>query len=430
MGGQGGTIANDTATVSSLIYSFTSRGANFTTFAGAASGNTTFLAGQSGGYTFDGNGPNNVLDLSAVGSALAVNASGSTVGSLPNDTATASGASYAFSDISTVVGSALGDTTFDQGTSPSPTFFGRGAGNELNFSPLTSALTVNVSGATVGSVPNDTATASGTNYELNDISAFVGSSAGDTLFVAGGSGGYSFEGIGSGNEADFSVDPNSITANLSTGTVSVSPGSTDTLSGISSVEGSSVGDNTVIAGSQSETFSDPGSTGGDSVNFSNVFTNSSTPLTINVSGGPVGGQGGTIANDTATVSSLIYSFTSRGANFTTFAGAASGNTTFLAGQSGGYTFDGNGPNNVLDLSAVGSGTTLSTNGDSIASPGTVTGLEPGLGGSTADSFAGIRSLVGYPGACHRPASTTPESQAEIRSLFHRDDNRHARTEAH
>jgi hypothetical protein len=69
----------------------------------------------------------------------------------------------------------------------------------------------------------------------------------------------------------------------------------------------------------------------------------------------------------------------------------------VAGQSGGYTFDGNGSNNELNLSAVHSGTTFSANGDSTASRGSVTGLEPGLDGSTADSFAGIQSFVGYPG---------------------------------
>ncbi len=49
---------------------------------------------------------------------------------------------------------------------------------------------------------------------FSSISAFVGSSAGDTSLWPV-EGGYSFEGFGSGNEADFSVDPNSITANLS-----------------------------------------------------------------------------------------------------------------------------------------------------------------------------------------------------------------------
>jgi hypothetical protein len=380
--------------VGSVTYSFTSGGANFTTFTGAATGNTTFLAGQSGGYTFDGNGSNNELDLSAVAAALEVNVSGTTLGSVPNDTATASGVSYAFSDISTVTGSASGHTTFDEGTSAVPTFIGRGSDNELNFSALTTALTVNVSGTTVGSVPNDTATSSGTSYELNGISTFVGSSAGGTTFVAGGTGGYSFEGSGSGNKADFSVDPNPITANLFTGSVTVGSGSTDTISDISSVVGSSGGGNSFIAGTQSENFADTGSAGGDSLNLSNVPTSGSTPLTINVSGGPAGGG---IANDTATVGSVTYSFTSGGANFTTFTGAATGNTTFLAGQSGGYTFDGNGSNNELDLSAVHSGATLSANGDSMASPGTVTGLEPGLAGSTTDSFAGIQSFAGYPG---------------------------------
>jgi hypothetical protein len=282
---------------------------------------------------------------------------------------------------------------FQPGTDTGIAFNGPGgATTSLDLSATSAGTTVTLN-ADSPSSPGVVGLSGGSDT-FSGVSSFIGSSAGGTTFVAGGTGGYSFEGSGSGNKADFSVDPNPITANLSTGTVSVGPGSTDTISDISSVVGSSGGGNSFIAGTQSENFADTGSAGGDSLNFSDVPTSTSTPLTINVSGGPLEGD---IANDTATVGSVTYSFTSGGANFTTFTGAATGNTTFLAGQSGGYTFDGNGSNNELDLSAVHSGATLSANGDSMASPGTVTGLEPGLAGSTTDSFAGIQSFAGYPG---------------------------------
>ena len=391
-GGQVNGESNDTATEGSTTYSFTSGGTDFTTFLGATTGHTSFLAGPTGGATFDGQGSSNTLNFMALVKALTVNVSGVMVGPVSNSTAATSGTTYAFSDISAFVGSS-GGTTFYAG-SAADTFAGSGtSGNTLNFAEAAAPTLTFCLVASGTCSAADQAVLGSVVEPFSGISTFVGSSAGDTTFVAGGTGGYTFEGSGSGNRVDLSADPNSVTANLSTGSIGVASGSTDTVSGISSVVGSSAGGNTFVAGNGSESFADSGSVGGDTLDFSDVATSTSTPLTINVSGGQVNGE----SNDTATEGSTTYSFTSGGTDFTTFLGATTGHTSFLAGPTGGATFDGQGSSNTLNLSAVHGGTTLSTNGDSTDSPGSVTGLDPGLDGSTADSFAGIQSIVGYPG---------------------------------
>jgi Ca2+-binding RTX toxin-like protein len=121
-----------------------------------------------------------------------------------------------------------------------------------------------------------------------------------------------------------------------------------------------------VAGAVSETFGDNGGVGGDTVDFTNVATSQGVPLTINVSGHPVLGAADT---STAVVGAVTYTFCPLGpplqcgpssgpspGNFTRFIGASSGSTRFDAPGSTtlghGYTFNGSGPSNTADFSAV------------------------------------------------------------------------------
>jgi large repetitive protein len=168
-------------------------------------------------------------------------------------------------------------------------------------------------------------------------------------------------------------------------------GGPDTMTGITSVTGSAAGQNSFRAGAGNETFAQPGPGVGDRIDFSAVATSSSSPLTINVSGAMVNG----LANDSASVTPSLYSFATGGAAFTSFSGAASGNTDFLASGLGGYRYIGQGTPNTLNLSAAPAGTVVTVNGNSVAQPGSVTKLTAGTGGATSDAFADVQFFVGH-----------------------------------
>src|SRR6202035_2173865 len=119
---------------------------------------------------------------------------------------------------------------------------------------------------------------------------------------------------------------------------------------------------------------------GNELDLSNVATSQSTLLKVNVSGG----FAGSIANNTAAVGATTYTFS----DVSTFTGAGSGNTTFFAGPGGGFTFDGGGPSNTLDLSAAPA-PIVTVNGNSRSDPGIVTGLTSGT-----DTFSDIQSFPG------------------------------------
>ncbi len=219
--------------------------------------------------------------------------------------------------------------------------------------------------------------------------------------MADGSGPYEFDATGTNDVADFSPSATGVAANLATGKVTVAAG-TDTLVGISSVIGSAAGSNTFTAGSGSETFGDTGTTGGDSVNFANVPTSQSTPLTVNVSGSPVSG----VATSTAAAGSATYTFNNKAADFTTFTGSANGNTSFLAASAGGLSFTGQGPGgNSVDFSAdtnpVFVNLTLGSivNGAAVPVPaGEVqVGPSPCTGLSCFDTISGLTNVTGSSG---------------------------------
>jgi large repetitive protein len=496
-----GATVNGLATASaragtSALYAFTSGGAAFTSFSGATSGNTTFLASGTGGYSFSAAGANDTVDFSAAGSGVNVNLSPTTEGGVPSGEASVPGGVDMVSGLTAVVGAASGGNTFAAGSAGPYTFTGAGTGNRfvagtgnatfsdatpgntVDFSALTIPVVVNVSGATVVSTLNDTATAGsatdtftglaspstfigatsgGTTFDagteadtfrghgqagdtlsyahvsggsllvcaaglstglcsgvpagstgkavlssvtepFSGITVFDGLTGGNTAFVSGSTGGYTFNATGTGNTADFSAataGAPGVSVDLSSSPATVSGfagGGPDAMTGITSVTGSAAGQNSFVAGAGSETFAQPGSGVGDRIDFSAVATSSSSPLTINVSGATVNG----LATASARAgTSALYAFTSGGAAFTSFTGATSGNTTFLASGTGGYRYMGKGTPNTLNLSAAPTGTVVTVNGNSIAQPGSVTKLTAGTGGATSDAFADVQFFVGH-----------------------------------
>src|SRR5581483_238601 len=224
-----------------------------------------------------------------------------------------------------------------------------------------------------------------------------GLGSGSTTFVAGNSsGGYSFQAFGSNNVADFSTAtrPNlalpTVKVDMTTGSVTLQGVAADSISGITTVLGSTVGHNTFIAGTGSETFGDTGTTGGDTVNFFNVATSATAKLTVNVSGATVNG----VFPYTATVGTTTYTFSNNGANFTTFVGPQGGQTTFVAsGQLDGYSFTGSGQNVVADFSANVSG--IVANLTSGPEDGVPAG-EVSIGGGNPDAVSGITTIIGSP----------------------------------
>ena len=189
--------------------------------------------------------------------------------------------------------------------------------------------------------------------------------------------------------------------------VSPLPSFCDSLLDTSVLSGSTLGGNTFIAGPTSETFNDSGTSATDTINFANVATSTSTPLTVNLSGGPVNVAGsGTLANFTAAAGSNTYSFVNNGADFTTFTGSTGGNTTYLGGGTGGYNLAAMGTNDRLDLSADQSGATVDLTGmamdannpcDNTGMNGCVTRLGKSGSGSTSDTISGLTTVIGSAG---------------------------------
>jgi hypothetical protein len=398
-----------------------------TTVVGALAGGNTFAAGSAGPYTFTSAGTGNrflagtgdatfsdatagnTVDFSALTIPVLVNVSGVQVGSTPNDTATAGSATDTFTGLaspSTFIGAqpTSGGTTFDAGAE-ADTFRGHGlAGDTLSYAHVSggpllvcaAALSTGpCSGVPVGSTGK--AVLGSVTEPFSGIKVFEGLAGGATTFVSGSTGGYTFHATGTGNTADFSASTSGVpgvSVDLSTSPAAVSgfaSGGPDAMTGISSVTGSAAGQNSFVAGTGSETFAQTGSGVGDGIDFSAVATSSSSPLTINVSGGPVNG----LANDSARVGTSLYAFTTGGAAFTSFTGATTGNTTFLASGTGGYRYIGQGTPNTLNLSAAPPGAVVTVNGNSVAQPGSVTKLTAGMGGTTSDAFADIQFFVGH-----------------------------------
>lgn len=382
------------------------------TVTGSAVGGDTFVAGTGSETYLSGKpGAAETVDFTKLPVAVTVNVStpGLNPGGAAYGTAISSVGTYDFTNFAsapvTFNGSPSG-STFYAGSAPD-TFNGFGSKDSLSFADASgSSLII----CTVASGPCTTAgtasLGSGTTIGFTGIEGFTGLSGSGTTtsFVAGTPvTALTFTGMTGGfNSADFSGASSGIRMDLSSASNNVSfagTSITDTVTGVSNVVGSSQGHNYFVTGSGSETFTDPGAVGQDTIDFSRITTTSSASggqLTINDtrSGSP------SAASLTAVFGAATYTFSSTDNAFTSFVGAASGYTTFLAPDAtGGVSFQGEGLGNTVSFAAVTSALTVDmTTG--IAQLADATGidlLEPFggqldvtnlIGGTNANTFYG------------------------------------------
>jgi hypothetical protein len=372
-----------------LFVGFAGTGGGVDIFNSNGTGNT-FRAGT-GAATFVDPGTGNTVDFSALTSLIVVNVAGRQVNNTPNDTATdPSLTKYDFTSFGTTPVTFLGSpggTTYFGGASADQ-FNGQGLPNDtLSYAFTTTGSTLViclVQGP--GCDGSSVARLDSLDEPFSGITKFTGLNAGSSTLVATGTEGASFTATGTNNVADFSKAASGLTIDMVHGIAG-----TDTFSGVTSVVGSLAGHNTFVAGSGSETFGDTGTAGQDTINFSAVQTGSGTPLTVNVSGGPVNGQ----ASYTAVVGPATYTFfslTTSGLNFTHFTGAGNGGTVFLASGFGGYNFTATSSGNSIDFTAAGSGVLVDLSGGPSGSVSQLT-ANP-VTASTTDSISGLTTVTG------------------------------------
>ena len=165
------------------------------------------------------------------------------------------------------------------------------------------------------------------------------------------------------------------------------------MTGVASVTGSAAGENTFRAGSGNESFAQTGPGVAGRHRLLGGVTSSTSPLTVNVSGGPWAGS----ANDSASVGTTTYTFATGGAAFTSFTGANTGNTEFLADGSGGYALMLREGTTTVDFSAASSGVNVNL------SPNT----EGGVPSGQADVPGGVDMVSGLTTSWARRRAATP-----------------------
>jgi hypothetical protein len=390
--------------------------------------NNTFWPGT-GSATFRGTGANNTINFSAPVSGPAAGVVNVDVSSTAQATTPTvqpghatynnggSPTDYDFSGFAsqpiTFVGSALG-TNFFAG-SQADTFMGHNLPNDtLSFASASGTKLSVCTAVSLASLcpQSGQAVLSGQTMTFGGITSFTGLSGGNTTFVGGTTVGFTFNATGTGNAADFSAAGAGLTVDLSGSSGQVRPSGVatcltpqacDILTGISSVTGSSAGSNDFIAGSNSELFSDAGTTGGDQVDFTHLQSNSSAKLFVNLTNGQANlNSGQTLDPNSAALTSSTspkYSFSSNG-DFTGFVSATAGFTNYLAGPNGGYSFrSATGQLDQTDsvdfsLYTATSGVTV----DYSAAPGltgTARNLTPAPpAASTTDTISGITTVTG------------------------------------
>jgi hypothetical protein len=448
--------ATTTPTQSATLANVPETFSGITTLVGLAAGNTVFTGGSTGGYTFKGNGSGNTAAFICTGAVINLSTTAVTSGNTPGGQAYVPGGgigpcapnsqSYdTLVDISNVNDARQGAG----GTVTTGDTFVAGSGSEvfgdvfdalgdtIDFSNVNTGsgapLTVNVSGAFASGVANDTATVGGAatytfttggNDPLNkDFTTFVGPTRGFATFLAGDPAGHTFAAKGNSNSIDYSAATKGVTVDLSTSTGTVFEGSLpfDTITGLTTVTGSSAGGNKFTAGSGGpynftgngngnvftggsglDTFSSNGNNndfiaGSGSATFNDGgsantldFTSVGYSLVVNVSGVQVG----TTGTDTAlSGNNATYTFTTFGNAPTTIVGSNQG-TTFFAGTAT-DTFIGQGL----------AGDTLSFAHTQSAGPLTINVVGANCASATygratvnsiQESFCGIKSFVGLP----------------------------------
>jgi Ca2+-binding RTX toxin-like protein len=311
--------------------------------------------------------------------------------------------------ISNVTGSSGGHNTFVAGTS-SETFNDTGSvgADTANFGFVGAGngavLTVNVTG--IGTTYVATLGGSSVTYTFNsDFTSFTGSQGGFTTFLAGGSPGLSFVGLGSGNEVSFAADGSPVVVNLSgsaflDGLCSVGGGQalvtsvgvckTDSLSGVSTVAGSGVGGDTFVAGGSAETFLAGGGGGAsETVSFANV----SSAVVVNVSASGLSPEG--VGFGTAVAGGVVYTFSSFDTSPINFVGSPGGSTFYAGSEADSFVgFVGVGGTSVLSFADAQTGSlTVCTVASSYYSA-CATGGVAVLGTGTKVSFSNISTIDG------------------------------------
>ncbi len=412
------------------------------TLKGSTSGSTDFVA-SGAGMSFVGQAAENKLDLTAISTSPSAPLSVDTVAG----TVTGSSQPDTFSDIANFVGASAGNTTFVTGNVGGFSFTGQGSGNTLSFSggAANGAVQVFLNPNTQGREVADPGSGSDT---FTGILAVNGSPGSDTFF--GGPGNYVLAGGGGNDTLNLSSasDPATVALDHGTATVTGAFSGPTTTTGITQFVGSSGGDNDFEPDAYGGyTFQAPSASTGNSLSLASVQTGTgvtsvSVSITSSSGNGTVGGlsnaitgsstdsfqamqsfTGSPVANSfsvgagsfalaggssgenslsiaaapsatTVNVAANIGTVTSNSGNtvndtisgFQAFTGSNSGNTTFQAPATGGYTFAGKGIGNTLDISQAPAGTTVGA--------ATVTGLTAGNGSSTTDTLSGIADFTG------------------------------------
>lgn len=436
---------------------------------GLNTGYTTFDGGSAGGFIFSGNKTNNTagftssatVNLATQQSTTIGGAGGTSVSANPvtitHPSSPSEPADYLVGISSIVLGS--GNTaqqfTLDVGsTNETISDAGTGDTDTLDFqyvstspSPAQDELTVDVSGD-----PNSgTATVNGVTYTFTTgtsaFTQFIGSSDGNTIYLASPNSGYSYEASGSNNSISFSQATSGITVEYCNATAAVValtgsvtcngaslpasiPTGDDVITGLTTVTGANGGGNTFefesglpsnsntydfigngdnntfkggptgtetfqsngsgntfTAGESNEIFSDSDNQGVNDVNLDGLANSA----VVNVTGSTT--AVGSVNNDTAASGSYTYTFTSFNAPVV-FYGSPDG-TTFYAGSTP-DTFEGEGPASANTLSfyyATGTGALSLTVGSAAACPA----LGVAQYGSVTENFCGIAALDGLQG---------------------------------
>lgn len=325
----------------------------------------------------------NALDLSSSPGSLTVDAS-SSPGKITGFGS--SGVSQVqFTGESAFTGPTAGGTTFIAPGGSNDSFTGQGSGNELDLSATSSGTTVNVTGFSHSTQPNNTAVNGPLTDTFSGVGTVIGSSKGGTTFYGGES--VTLDGQGSGNTLDLSSLTATAEIDVPAGTASAGA-MTEPFTGISNFVGTAAGGNTFVAPDSNATYSDGGT--GNNLDLSGL----SGPVSVNVSGQ----QAGSVGNDTAVGSKGTIIFTA--GHVSALTGSSGGDTTFFGGP-GGLSFTGKGSGNTLNLSNYSFPSDVTID----AAAGTVTGgTSP-----PSSSFSGVTSFVGASKPTTFKASTDSSS---------------------
>ena len=340
----------------------------FGRFLGSASGGNTFIPGPNGGQTFIGSGSTDTINAAGLPAGAVVHTNGHISG-------LGGGGSDTYAQIVNFTDSGPGGITFaSDGTLGGLNL--QGAPNDtLDYTSATTGVTFLVPAGTVNGL-------TGGPDQFSGFGRFLGSASGGNTFIPGPNGGQTFIGSGSTDTINAAGLPAGAVVHTNGHISGLGGGGSDTYAQIV---------NFTDSGPGGITFASDGTLGGLNLqgapNDTLDYTSATTGVTFLVPAGTVNGLTGG---------------PDQFSGFGRFLGSASGGNTFIPGPNGGQTFigaPGSSPPDVLDLTATSSGRVVTLNGDSLASPGTVTGLS----GGGSDGFAFIDVFV--------PANLVPTTTA-------------------